>query len=564
MKTFFEYLGKNGSATYYFHNLKFDGDFFFHALYDNGYKCIKNERPKKTNKGKKKTSKFVLPKNCFTCLIDDANQFYSIKFCVSYAGKLFDIEFRDSFKLFPGMGVDAVSKMFKFEDKKLYLDYETPREEGHILTEYEKLYIYKDVVIMARAIKAQHDAGLKKMTLASNALDNFINGEAGIGQNKYKMFFPEIPPDIYNDIKPSYKGGYVALNPRGETEIGKGLYLDFNSLYPSVMHSPNILPYGIPECFKGKYKKDETRPLFIQRLYCEFRVKKDHIPTISKKNSRFALKSEYIEKTDGKPLALTLTNVDLKLFFDHYEIVGSIEWGGGWKFKGISGIFDAYIDYWFAEKVAGEKENNPGRRGIAKLMLNALYGKLAARLEAINKYPVKGEDGVMHYEAGKKQEKDTVYLPAGAFITSLAREKTIRSAQKVYHRHIYSDTDSLVLRGEEIPDCLEIDPYEMGKLSVEKVFNKFRVLRPKTYIMDVVLPPSKIYNDWGGIRHRVNYINKQWIETQITMCGFPKDMHHLVTWKNFKIGMEWKGVKLRPKRVIGGTILERGPFSIKA
>ena len=68
--------------------------------------------------------------------------------------------------------------------------------------------------------------------------------------------------------------------------------------------------------------------------------------TIQIKNSMSYVPNEYIETTNGDIVTLTLTNIDLELFFKHYD-VKNLTYHSGWKFKQIKGLFDEYIDIWF-------------------------------------------------------------------------------------------------------------------------------------------------------------------------------------------------------------------------
>lgn len=71
----------------------------------------------------------------------------------------------------------------------------------------------------------------------------------------------------------------------------------------------------------------------------------------------------------GLIVALTLTNIDLKLFLEQYD-VSDLTYESGWKFKAIQGLFTKYIDKWIAEKNEGTITGNKGQRTRAKLMLN--------------------------------------------------------------------------------------------------------------------------------------------------------------------------------------------------
>lgn len=135
------------------------------------------------------------------------------------------------------------------------------------------------------------------------------------------------------------------------------------------------LPFGDPIYFEGEYKEDKIYNLYIQQLTCSFKIKKNKIPTIQIKNSRFFKGNEYLESSNGELVTLCLTNIDLKLFLEHYE-VKDLVYHCGWKFKSLKGLFKDYIDKWIARKNEATISGNKGARTIAKLMLNSLYRKI--------------------------------------------------------------------------------------------------------------------------------------------------------------------------------------------
>lgn len=87
-------------------------------------------------------------------------------------------------------------------------------------------------------------------------------------------------------------------------------------------------------------------------ITCSFKIKKDYIPTIQIKHSMNFKQNEYLETSNGEIVCLVLTNVDLNLFFEHYE-VEELEFICGWKFKSLKGIFNTYIDKWITRKNEG-------------------------------------------------------------------------------------------------------------------------------------------------------------------------------------------------------------------
>ena len=514
---FMKWANEQGKATVYFHNLKFDGEFILCWLFENGFKYVDDRRG--------------LEKNTFTTLISDKGQFYSMEICFERKGKeKKSLTIYDSLKILP-FSVAAIAKGFNLPISKLEIDYNETREKGHILTKEEIDYLRNDVDIVARALNTLFEQGLNKMTQGSNALYDY---KQTVGNKNFNKWFPI--PDYDSDIRQSYKGGFTYLNPKfKELNLTEGIVLDVNSLYPSVMYY-QPLPYGEGIFFKGKYKKDKIYNLYVQMFTCQFELKPGYIPTIQLKNNLSFIPTQYLESSDGEDVTLCLTNVDLELFMEHYDVF-NIEYHSGWKFKSTIGLFKDYIDKWNKVKMESTLNGNKAMRTLAKLMLNALYGKFALNPNVQSKIPWY-DNGIIKYKLGEKETRDPIYIPVGTFITAWARHKTISSAQKVYDRFVYADTDSLHLIGTEIPDMLEVDPVKLGAWKHESTFTKARFIRQKSYIEEI-----------DGVLN-------------ITCAGMPDRCYQYVTWENFHTGMSYEG-KLGMTHVNGGIVLKDIPFSIK-
>lgn len=514
---FIDWARKQRKVTVYFHNLKFDGEFILCWLFENGYKFVSDRRD--------------LEKNTFTTLISDKGQFYSMEICFERKGKEKDcLTIYDSLKILP-FSVAAIAKGFNLPISKLDIDYNEKREKGHILTKEEVDYLRNDVEIMARALHILFEEGLTKMTQGSNALFDY---KRTVGTKNFNKWFPI--PDYDSDIRQSYKGGFTYLNPKyKEIDLQDGIVLDVNSLYPSVMYY-KPLPYGEGIFFNGKYETDKIYNLYIQMFTCQFELKPGCIPTIQLKNNLAFVPTQYLESSDGEDVTLCLTNVDMELFFKHYNVY-NIEWHSGWKFKSTIGLFKEYIDKWNKVKMESTINGNKAKRTLAKLMLNALYGKFALNPNVRSKIPWY-DNGVVKYRLGEKETRDPIYIPVGTFITAWARHTTISSAQKVYDRFVYADTDSLHLIGTDIPDMLEVDPIKLGAWKHESTFTRARFLRQKSYIEEI-----------DGV-------------LKITCAGMPDRCYQYVTWDNFHTGATYAG-KLGMTHVNGGIVLKDIPFSIK-
>lgn len=346
-------------------------------------------------------------------------------------------------------------------------------------------------------------------------------------------------PYYDSDVRKAYKGAWTYLKAGWEnvTIEEPGIVLDVNSLYPWVMATKK-LPFGEGRFFAGKYKPDKIYDLYIQMLSCSFELKPGYLPTIQLKKNLSFIPTQYLDSSNGEEVTLCLTSVDLEIFLTHYY-VSNIQYYSGWKFKSSDKMFVDYVNYWMEIKIKAEKEKNKAMRTIAKLYLNNLYGKLAKSPLIANKMPYLDDKGVVRFKMMPYENVDPIYVPAAAFITAYAREKTITAAQAVYDRFIYADTDSLHLLGTDIPEGIKVDPYELGAWKHENTFEKARFIRAKSYI-EVI----------GGENH-------------ITCAGLPKSGIEQITFDEFRLGYEYPA-SLKSKAVPGGIILKETTFKIRA
>lgn len=354
----------------------------------------------------------------------------------------------------------------------------------------------------------------------------------------FRKTFPIIDIKTDSALRLAYKGGYCYVKDEiAGLDVGEGLVYDKNSMYPDKMRN-YPMPFGVPVYFDGKYRKDTQYPLYVQSFACSFDLKDGYLPTIQDKTGRFGFNAtEYLKSSNDKEMVLHLPSPDLEIFLEHYN-TSSIKWIGGFKMQQSNELFKNFVDEWYAIKEKAAIDGNPGLKQIAKLMLNASYGKFGTNPERISVTPTLGEDNIVHY---KQNEPETIfpeYIPVAIFITSWGRYDLITTAQKLYDRFLYSDTDSLHILGITPPDFLDIDSYRLGAWDCELKFKKARYLKQKTY-MEIG------YND----------------EVILKCASLPHNMHYLITWDNFHKGLELFG-KLSHRTVEDGVILKPGPFII--
>lgn len=520
-----------GNPTLYFHNLKFDGCYIISYLLQNGYEWVDN-RDNRRDK-------------TFTTLITDMGVWYQIEIYFKVTSKrTVSVKINDSLKIL-NFSVDRIAKDFKLPISKLEIDYNEIRPIGHILTDQEVDYIRNDVTIMAMALDIMFKAGLTKMTIGSDAISNYKDTITS-----FTDYFPMLTYEEDEIIRKSYRGGWTYANPKWTNrQIGEGIVIDKNSMYPYQL-SDKLLPFGRPEYYEGHYKEDITYPLWVETITAKFDLKPNMLPTLQLKNTLGFIPNEYIETTKGEYVTITLTSVDYELLVTHYD-VDVLEYHGGYKFKGIKGLFTKYVSTWMSEKNKAKKEDNASMYVISKLCLNSLYGKFGLNPNTRSKKPYLNDDKILKFELLPREIRDSIYVPVASFTTAYARMDIISNAQAIrdyslskYGKDyfLYSDTDSIhamKLEEDELIKFMEIDDYKLGAYKVESTFRKACFIRQKCYIEE----------DYDGVIHS-------------TIAGLPKKLGTDITFDNFKTGFTTSG-KLRFMQVPNGVILVPTDFTIK-
>ena len=540
---FMRWTAKRGeNHIIFFHNLRWDGQFILNWLFRNNFTF--------TVEAEERAS------NTFNTLISDEGEFYRIEVIYKKQGKNINkVTFLDSFKLLP-MGVQGVSDSFRLHTKKLELDYaarnDAPPDKP--LEPFEIEYIKHDVFIIAQALERFISEGHTRMTIGSNALADY---KKSIGKKTFQRLFPTLTPECFEDLRQGFRGSYTYLRPEFAGQvIPEGVVIDVNALYADRMKEC-LLPYGTPSFYFGQYKYDEVFPLFTQMIRCQFDLKPGKLPTIQVRYGYDFEQNEYLTSSNDNEVVLCLNSVDLKLFFEQYEVY-NIEYIAGWKYQAATGLFDSYIDKWNDLKIKSKEDGNAGMYQISKLFLVSLYGKFGSAVKTRSKYPYLDTDDKVKFQDSPPEVRNGVYLPVASFTSSYAREKTIRAAQKVMDDYnagksniqfVYADTDSLhcISPDQRLPEGFEIDDTALGCWKFESKFKQAKYLRQKCYIQ---YGTADVWNDDPEYKMKV------------TVAGMPDDVKHEVSFHNFRFGQTFGGA-LHAVAVPGGVVLEEKPFTLK-
>jgi hypothetical protein len=577
---FIDFARHSNNSDFYFHNLEYDGEFILYWLLTHNFKHVEDRQD--------------LIENTFTTLISDTGKFYTMRICFERKNKQINaVNIYDSNKIVT-LSVKKIPKAFGLPILKGEIDYDAHNGKHFPPTEEELKYLEHDVKIVAYAMNWFIAQGFSGMTIGANALKDYKNL---ITTSKFKKWFP--PPDFETDyqLRQAYKGGFTWLDSKykGKDILDPVIVLDVNSLYPDRMHNCKLpfdtgirfegkylhdkaydlscryLPSNLIPVSKGKYLHDKAYDLYFQIFSCQFELKPDYIPMLQIKHNVFS-DTEYLHDSGEERPTLCLTSVDLELFFEHYNVY-NITWQGGWKFRGSTVLFDQFIDKWMEVKEEATMNGNAGMRTIPKFFMNNIYGKLSTNPSVQSKIPYI-ENDIVKYKLGEEERREGIHIACGAFITAYARQKTIKSAQKIRTAFakgesdidiIYCDTDSLhcVSPRKLLPEGLDIHPSRLGAWKHEGTFERAKFLRRKTY-MECELVDDKMYNKMEDREKKAKcyYWKDRRITNHITCAGMPEDCHKYVTWDNFKPGNRFPG-KLQTTHVKGGIILRPIDFTIK-
>lgn len=586
----------NCDIVAYYHNLKFDGNFWLSYLltklkYEQAIHYLNDEQTQ---------AEFIAIKDMknktFRYTISDMGQWYTLTIKVNNH----IIELRDSLKLLP-FSVKQIGKSFKTKHQKLDMEYIGYRYAGCNITDEEKQYIANDVLVVKEALEQLFNDGHDKLTIGSCCMEEY---KKTTGAYNYKDLFPPLDEvaldkNIFGSsnadeyIRHSYRGGWCYLVKGKENKVRhNGTTGDVNSLYPSMMHSQsgNYFPIGKPYFWSGNIIPNEAigeNKYYFIRIKTRFYIKENKLPFIQIKGNHLYKGTESLTTSDilnkdgtynryykdknsnihDSAVIMTVTMTDYKLMLKHYELVDFEILDGCW-FYSMKGIFDNYINHY-----AEIKMNSKGaRRTEAKLFLNNLYGKLASSSNSSFKVAYVKDDESIGFYIVPANNKKVGHIATGSAITSYARNFTITAAQKNYYGvdkagFIYADTDSIHcdLPADKIKG-ITVDPVKFCCWKLESSWDTAIFTRQKTYIEHIthndLIPVDEPYNDikCAGMPQKCkDLFNKsmQGYEVKESDNYTQSELKFLATkrdYSDFKVGLCVPG-KLLPKRIKGGVLL---------
>lgn len=309
--------------------------------------------------------------------------------------------------------------------------------------------------------------GLCKITAGGASMEAFASGE----WKWYYDKFPQLEVDTKKSLHDAYIGGFMIAK---EGAYGQAIDVDCNSMYPSILRD-EWLPWGLPESYEGRYVQDDDMPLHCDELTFRAELKPNGYPFLSDNRSVYGLNR--LTSTRGY-VTRVLTDIDQQLLYENYE-VSVYKHVRGWKFRQSKGFFRSFIDEWgdLKQKATGEK------RQMAKLIMNALVGKMASLPKDAVMLPLSQDGITLDWDIARREESNlkTDFLPVPVWVNAYARRKLMDICHANAGRLLYANTDGCILSGWGPVDSCEIHPTELGKWKIAARYEKLTILGMNRY-----------------------------------------------------------------------------------
>jgi hypothetical protein len=383
-------------------------------------------------------------------------------------------ECRDTFPLMPS-SLAKLTQAFHTEHQKLKIDFDgRPFDPSN---EQDMIYLKHDIIGLAEVWR-------KYCEVLENVFECFpcwTAGSTAVAAWKHSIpegiEYPNLPIEIEEFVRKGYYGGHVFLTTVNEVE--DCTYIDFNSMYPSVMKLG--VPFGIP------VKTTEYRADLPGFWECWFSVSPETCkhPFIRYKtmSGSAAPYGEFIS---------VATSIEIEAAKKHGYTVVPIR---GMVFAKLCFPFNDFVD--MCEKLR-IKHKGDAIETVVKLTQNSLYGKFGTKRETVEYLITKNipspewikfddqihtADNWEYLYAKKSRNRSPIIMPHwSAWITANARLKLMNAIWSFGEKNVvYGDTDSIVVKREAFIKSDLKPGVKYGDFKIEHDLLTFRAQAPKNY-----------------------------------------------------------------------------------
>ena len=474
---------------------------------------------------------------------------------------------RDLAKIYGG-GLGNVAKAFKLPTQKGEIDYTLNRLHGHIITQEEKIYCFKDtriiIDILLEEIRRGDKDFFKAISMASYSMLKLLKRGFPRSTKPYRKFrelYPELGEEENIFVRNALAGGICYATSKYQfVEVNQPiLHIDGHQMHPSQIYlKPH--PYGFGEYFKGAPTK-----FFKHINVCHVYVSYDDV----KIHSVIKL----IGRSQADMVELYLFDFEIPTMKKCYANL-QIEFIDGYCYKSRYLPWREFVKENYDKRLIAKQEGDAYNTLRYKLLNNSgAYGKFVEKphTEVFENYI--NEDGIIDSRISEKTFKDELsmynakytYIPL-ASIPAWSRVELIETALKFgWENILYFDTDSIFcLYNEHTKHILETQINlndELGGWAIEEICQRAQFTAPKRYKLEVEDNGEiKTTIKAGGINfdffkehthaEELEFYMKQYDLTKkeaLKMIDIPFDEVNIVS-------SSWQ--VQRAYRVKGGTIIE--------
>lgn len=534
------YTGRNGAFEFiktlqtkrisccYLTNLTDNVDFIKASLEDNGYNEVDSNYPEenefnifrdvtlksnkvycikiRTNRSRKEYITIKCAQNVLANLsIEDLAS--KLKVVIKSYDNITDDQIEEVFDNRLSILVDAIDKIS--DNYKIKLT--TP---GTALADYREWF------------NSKYPGGYININGVNKPCDPFTLAFGG-KINGYQEDYSILNCDQYEMIHNSYIGGYTACKPGLNNVLinEHGKAYDCNSMYPSVALE-GFFPYG--KAFDQPKKHWKHTCEFIEVEITSAKPLNNNVIPMFRLKTQKKWVSE-INSFNKGIFVFTLEEFNFikKHYTVKYNVISNLYFEGKQIFKN-----------WLKDKIKlKEKATQKGLEFEAlfnKMIYNSVFGKMAQESnEKTVELNIFGEE--------MERTNGVYHIGVASYILSYARIELWSVISSNYDAWIYSDTDSVWLKGSVINGVI-LDNSKVGAWKIEKEFSVFKTIKQKTYL----------YKDLTTNDHI------------LTACGCKLSKEVVdITFDEFKPGMSISNAKTIKCFIKGGSVKKDITFTVK-
>jgi hypothetical protein len=451
--------------------------------------------------------------------------------------------FRDLAKLYGG-GLANVAKAFGLETQKGEIDYRLNRLHGHVVTDEERFYCYKDTRIIVEILQHMQEKQDKDFwgscSMASYSMRKLIRRGWPRATRPYLKFrerYPVLEQEETEFLRRGVGGGITYAPAKWQfKDIKQRIgHIDAHQMHPSSAYM-HMFPWG-----KGTYFQGE--PLLNHICACRIRISYDDVrlhSVISLIGLPFVTDKELVVWDFEIP---TMKKVYVNLKIDYID---------GYAYRMSPLPWRKYYADNYNKRLIAKANKDSFNILYYKLLNNSSYGKLLEKPHNETIANTVRPDGIIDSDIIPKDPSEFVtgakytYIPVGSCIPAYSRVCLIETALKISpdgSKIVYFDTDSIFfIWDEETEEAWSHIPQQdfLGGWGWEEFIDRAQFTAPKRY---KTLTGGKLTVKAGGINF------KDWLKDNSydKMEDVPYEEVNIVNSK-------WK--VQRAYRVKGGTLIE--------